>query len=137
MSLLTSIAFSLLWIPYMWGGNIPYTGLDCSGMVLIPLKKIDLIPEKTDLSAQGIYDHLINLKFSSCAPQEDCILFFGKSVQRITHIAIAINKTRMIEARGGGRTTNSIKGALRKNAQVDLTKIDRRKDLVASIKVEY
>jgi cell wall-associated NlpC family hydrolase len=137
MTLLTQVAFSLLWIPYIWGGNVPHTGLDCSGMVLITLKKAGIIPASYDLHSQGIYNHLIEKDFSSCEPEEDCILFFGSSTNRISHVAIAISETRMIEARGGGRTTNTIKEALRKNAMVDLTEISRRKDLVASIKVEY
>ena len=137
MTLLSQIAFSLLWIPYIWGGNSPMVGLDCSGAVQVPLKKVGVVPDIYDMTSQGIYNFLTTKKFSSCEPREDCILFFGKSIRRITHVAIAIDEKRMIEARGGNRTTNSIKEALKKNALVDLTNINHRKDLVASIKVEY
>ena len=137
MTLLTQLAFSLLWIPYVWGGNVPHTGLDCSGTVLVPLKKVGIIPEKYDLTSQSIHDYLLTKKFSSCEPQEDCILFFGKSSKRITHVAIAIDEKRMIGARGGNHTTKNIAAAIKRKAWVDFTEISRRKDLVACIKVEY
>ena len=64
---------------------------------------------------------------------EGCILFFGKSKDKITHVAYALSPTYMIEAAGGNRKCTSVEIANKLNAKVKVSPIKKRKDLVAVI----
>lgn len=135
-SMLTLYALSDIGIPYIFGGN-DMDGIDCSGFVLRPLKKVDIIHKDRDYTAQAIYDKLVKMGFSESEPGQDCILFFGQSTSKITHVSIAINKKAMIEASGGDSRCLLLEQAIKRDARVQINPIDRRSDLVASIKVKY
>lgn len=137
MTLLTMMAISMVNIPYIWGGNSPLTGLDCSGSVQIPLKKLGILDSEVDYWSQSIYNELIIKGFASSEPSQDCILFFGKATDKIKHVAVAISPTWMIEAKAGGRTIISVEKAIEMQAFVDFGKINRRSDLVSCIKIKY
>lgn len=106
--------------PYVWAGNHPTVGMDCSGYVCEVLRSVGYIGSE-DLSAQMIFD-----KFKSSIKNihRGSILFFGRSIDEITHVAIAINRELMIEAGGEGRV-NTDKGYVR------IRPINSRGDLVA------
>ena len=129
-------AYSHIDRPYIWGGNRPIDGFDCSGLVNFCLKQIGFLSSK-DRSSQMLYKTLVPLAMSS-EIKPDSILFFGKDVDSITHIAIAINQKLMIGASGGDSTTITIYNAVdRKDARVRIDKIESRKDLIASIYVNF
>ena len=123
--------------PYMWGGNGPYE-FDCSGLVIRCLHDSGItLP---DMTAQDLHTWAVDgNKGISCTPQDDCLLFFGDDVFSITHVAISISPTHMIEAGGAGR--NSLKMSKEelafKNARVRLKLIKSRKNLVSSIKIYF
>jgi cell wall-associated NlpC family hydrolase len=136
-TLLTLMAIQYLNTPYKWGGNT-YVGLDCSGLTLKCLHDVGVtLP---DMTAQSLY-HWAKEKdgFHSCEPEEDCLLFFGKNNKNISHIAIAMNNTHMIEAGGSGRESSimSTEDLARVDARVRIKPITNRKDLIESIKVYY
>ena len=135
-SFLILLAMQYLNVPYIYGGNNPLIGIDCSALVQLPLRKLKVIRDY-DHSAQMIYDDLIKNDYVSSEPEMDCILFFGRSVDRISHIAIALNEELMIEAASGGPKVTLEQHAIAKQAKVEFNRIDRRNDLVASIKVTY
>jgi cell wall-associated NlpC family hydrolase len=121
---LSNILLLYIGIPYVWGGNNPTIGLDCSGLVCEGLRSIGVIG-KADYNAQMLYDHLKEKSYlSKIAP--DSIIFFGKDTKNISHIAVAINKFQMVEAGGEGRIDTD-KGYVR------IRPIHSRKDLVATI----
>jgi cell wall-associated NlpC family hydrolase len=136
MALMTLMAMQYQNAPYRWGANGPFE-FDCSGLALKVLKDVGI--SLTDRTSQNLYNTLKGMSFSSCEPEHDCILFFGKSIDKITHVSIGISPTLMIEAGGAGR--NSLNMTMdqlaAKDARVRLSKINRRRDLVASIKVRY
>jgi len=135
---LTFLSIQYSTIEYRWGGNFPLTGLDCSGFVQIVLKKLGLLDSSVDHTAQMIYNALLkNEKCFSSKPNFNTILFFGKSVDQITHVAIGISDIWMIEARGGDSTCINRDASIAKNAFIETTRIDHRKDLVSCISVEY
>jgi cell wall-associated NlpC family hydrolase len=92
---------------YIWGGDgsgQKYNGWDCSGLVLEGLWAFGLY-DGPDTTAQGLHKSLKKsgwkeVPFDFIA--EGDVLFFGKSVESITHTALAIGEGLMIEAGGGG-----------------------------------
>lgn len=93
--------------PYVWGadGSGKFGGgFDCSGLVLECLWAFGLY-DGPDTTAQGLHKALKKsgwkeVPFDFIA--EGDVLFFGKSVESITHTALAIGEGLMIEAGGGG-----------------------------------
>ena len=122
---LAEIALLFFQTKYTWGGNTREYGFDCSGLVCECLRSIGKL-DKRDLTAQGIYDRYAARQTSSL--HRNAILFFGESVEKITHIAIALNPTQMIEAGGEGRVET-------KNGYVRIRPISNRSDLVAAIRI--
>lgn len=106
--------------PYVWGGESEAEGgYDCSGFVFSVLNKCGMKVPRT--TAQGY--SALGKKVSNI--QSADLLYFGKSVKRITHIAIAINSTQMIESQGNSKNTKTNKGK-----GVSITNISHRSDLV-------
>lgn len=106
--------------PYVWGGESEAEGgYDCSGFVYSVLNKCGMKVART--TAQGY--SALGKKVSNI--QSADLLYFGKSDKRITHIAIAINSTQMIESQGNSKNTKTNKGK-----GVSITNISHRSDLV-------
>lgn len=123
-------------VPYKWGGST-YRGLDCSGFILKALHDYGLtLP---DMTAQGIYYWALKQDENfNCEPTEtDCLLFFGSSVERITHIEASLGGGFMIGASGAGRDSldMTFEELAQKDARVKIKRISSRRDLVASIKL--
>lgn len=124
-------------LPYIWGGSHPSQGYDCSGLVQEILASVGFDPIG-DQTAQTLYNSLLN----SCillgkVPQAGAILFFGSSLNEITHVAFAIDDRHMIEAGGGGSTSKTVKDAIGQGAFVRVRPIASRKDLVACLLPKY
>tara|TARA_R110000868_G_scaffold262381_10_gene520744 strand:- start:488 stop:934 length:447 start_codon:yes stop_codon:yes gene_type:complete len=124
-------AFQWVGTPYRWGGDDP-SGIDCSGLVQECLKSIGKNPPGGDKTADGIYRALLQYRKSSNA-EKGCILFFGDHDEKITHTAIAIDRTFMVEAGGGGSRTKTTGDAWAQNAWVRIRPIATRKNLVAAM----
>lgn len=114
------VARGYLGQPYVWGGESEAEGgYDCSGFVYSVLNKCGMKVPRT--TAQGY--SALGKKVSNI--QSADLLYFGKSVKRITHIAIAINSTQMIESQGNSKNSKTNKGK-----GVSITNISHRSDLV-------
>ena len=81
-----------------------------------------------------LYDYFIE-KGNGSGIQKRSLLFFGKSTKSITHVALAIGHSQMIESAGGGRNVITEDDAIRENAMVRIRPIVSRDDLVAAIKL--
>ena len=106
--------------PYVWGGESDSEGgYDCSGFVYSVLNKCGMkVPRTTAQGYSALGKKVTNIQGAD-------LLYFGKSVKKITHIAIAINSTQMIESIGNSKNTKSNKGK-----GVTITNISHRHDLV-------
>lgn len=136
MERLVKYAMTLVGIPYLWAGNSPSFGYDCSGLVqeLLASEGIDPIGDQT---AQALLDHFRNQGSLLPIPQAGALLFFGKSATQISHVALAINYFQMLEAGGGDSTTTTREIAAKQGAMVRVRPISRRKDLVSIIMPKY
>lgn len=136
MDLLIRYAFSFVGVPYVYGGNNPISGLDCSGYVCEVLRFGGVIGNKEDLGAQGLYDRLErDSSFGLRGP--GCLAFFGKSLTEITHVAFMVDTFRIIEAGGGDSTTTSVEEAKKRSAFVRGRLLTYRGDLVGTLKPKY
>lgn len=121
-------------VPYIWGGDDPMKGLDCSGLVQELLAIIGLDPIG-DQTAQALRDHLktVGTERPFILGHTGELVFFGKSTKEITHVGMIISGNIMIEAGGGGSKTVDLNSAISQNAFVRLRPVGRRKDLVSAI----
>lgn len=106
--------------PYVWGGESEAEGgYDCSGFVFSVLNKCGMkVPRTTAQGYSALGRTVTDIRSAD-------LLYFGSSTKRITHIAIAINGTQMIESIGNSKNTKTNKGK-----GVSITNISRRHDLV-------
>lgn len=137
MNVITQVAFSFLNIPYFWGGKNPLTGFDCSGLVEAILDSLGISPPGV-ARAQDIYHHFM-VEGRAVGEYETvgALVFYGKSTNAITHVAMMINDYQVIEAGGGDETTVSPGAAARRGAYVRIRPTDYRKDQVAVIFPAY
>jgi len=130
----------LLGTPYIYGGNNPLEGMDCSGAVLEVLKAVG-IWKNGDTTSQGLYDHFAKSgrDMTSAAKMPNVlrapdILFFGESKTEISHVALYYGFQLMWESGGGGSSTKTLEDAKKAGAFVRLRPMDLRGDLVAILR---
>jgi len=112
-------------LPYIWGGDDPIKGFDCSGLCIEALRGVGRLPRKGDWSA-----HTLSTMFPPISgPQEGALVFYG-SPTKITHVAYCINDKFCIEAGGGGKDNQDIEDAIYNNAYVRQRSILSRGDIV-------
>lgn len=114
-------------LPYIWGGQSPFLGYDCSGFVQECLASIGKDP-RGDQTAASLYNYL-KVYTRPDILRRGSILYFGKSKDKITHVALALSPRIMIEAGGGGSKTLTAEDAKALDARVRVRPI--RNDLVA------
>ena len=122
-------------VPYKWGGTNPLEGFDCSGLVVWGYQRIGMIGSTEDYSAAALMKKFWEYRVPD--PVRGALLFFGPALGDIRHIGVAISERMMIEAGGGGRTTQTFQDALKDRALVRRSKIFSRKDLQAVVFPEY
>lgn len=113
--------------PYIWGGQAPATGFDCSGLIVWAMREAG---RKTDdLSAAGLYDEYHRNKVLPAAIRPGCLAFYGNT-EDIAHVMVVIDvwpvKYKGLPAyvvcgaRGGDSGTKSIDIAAAEAAFVDV-----------------
>lgn len=113
---------------------MPGFALDCSGATCEALKSVGVLSTFEDFSSRDLREALLVRGHKSTKNiSRGAILFFGQSKEYPTHVAIAIDDKRMIEAGGGNSSTLTIEIARARNAFVRVRPI--RKDLVDAIRL--
>lgn len=110
--LAVQIAWALYGNPYLWGGDDPMAGFDCSGFVIEILKGVGLLPHKGDWTAEDLYRMFKSREV--LVPQKGCLAFWGAT--KMTHIEFCLDELFCIGAGGGGSQTNTLADAIRQNA---------------------
>ena len=127
-SVLYAYLISMAGTPYIWGGDDPIAGFDCSGLAMEFLQAAGALPHGSDYSSQGLYDLYGHRPVK--VPRFGDLAFYGKSANRVTHVAIYLGDGRVIEAGGGGRNTNTADDAIGNNAYVRIRPWNYRGDFV-------
>lgn len=111
----------LLGKPYVWGGeSMAEGGFDCSGALYVAANRAGY---KVVRSSAQKYSMLGKKILVGQHMPGDC-LFFGTSVNHITHCALYIGNGLMIESRGSRRNTKNNPGR-----GVMISNVNRRSDL--------
>ena len=115
------LAIKLAWkmwgLPYLWGGDDPMEGFDCSGMVVEILKSVGVLPRKGDWTAFGLYSLFVNKEVDSVSP--GCLVFWSNN-SYIVHVEFALTDELCIGASSGGRRTLTWRDAVRQNAYIKI-----------------
>lgn len=121
--------------PYIWGGNNPLIGFDCSGFVCEVLKSHGYLKHNIDYSANDLLNYSKRYFLKKDTPIKADLLFFGTNPNMACHVAIALNNKLMIESAGGNSKTKELSHAIKRNAFVKIRPIKYRNDLIAIYKV--
>jgi len=98
ISIAISYAKQFLGVPYLWGGT-SWRGLDCSGLVQLCYRMAGYILPR---DAHQQHDALSRSVGREKLQLGD-LIFFGR--ERITHVALALNKHEYIHAEGDNQVT--------------------------------
>jgi len=89
-------AMHLLGTPYVWGGNLPHEGIDCSGFVIfVELKPFGIMEENEDKRAIDLYEMLKECVVEN--PYKACLVFYDN----FKHVELCIDETYSIGATQG------------------------------------
>jgi len=121
VSIATKIAWSMLNTPYIWGGDDPMKGFDCSGFVIEILKSLGLVSIYDDLTAAQIYEKF--KKYEQDSPDEGSLIFWSNNKGKIVHVEYAIDSEHTIGASGGGSKTLTVQDAINQNAYIKVRTI--------------
>lgn len=124
--------YSFLNIPYRWGGDDPIEGFDCSGAVIEWMAYLGIQPPK-DMTAQQLY-YYYSHQNDSDTKDLGTLVFYGKSLAHISHVALMIDQEKVIEFGGGNQFTRSEQQAANQNAFARIRHYTHRKDLLAVVK---
>ncbi len=124
-NLAIQIAWQWYGTPYLWGGDDPLAGIDCSGFIVELLKSVGILPEKGDWTANDLWLKFKAAKKETFYPRRGNLAFWGNN-QKMTHIEMCIDDDFCIGASGGGRRTTSLADAIRDNAFIKVRPINYR-----------
>ena len=124
------VAWSFLGRPYIWGGDDPVKGFDCSGFVIECLKSAGTLPRNGDWTANGLYNLFVRVK----DPYEGCLVFWRKTTKgKIIHVELCLNDKFSIGASGGGQHTITEQDAIDQNAYIKVRPFRSRKGVAGFV----
>ena len=113
-------AWQLVGKPYVWGGDDPMRGFDCSGLVIEILRAVGRLPEVFDCRAKDLFSRW-ELVYK---PMSGCLVFWG-NYGNISHVEFCIDDAVSIGASGGGSKTLTLQDAINQNAYIKPRPISR------------
>jgi len=119
-----SLARRLLFTPYIWGGNSPFIGFDCSGYIVYLYQAIGILPLNGDWTAAALGETFGNME--TLAPQAGGIVTYKNDRGHVSHIMLILNPELCIGAAGGGRWATTPDISKSRHAYVKILPIDYR-----------
>ena len=120
---------AMLGKPYIWGGDDPMRGYDCSGLAQDGFSMFAM-DDPQDSTADKMWNQWDQGYMESrrvAAAHLGDIIFFGKP-ERASHVAIAVDHRTMFHAGGGRQSTINREKAIAQNAFMKFAHIDSRLD---------
>jgi len=121
------VAIELAWrmwgMPYIWGGDDPVRGFDCSGMVVEILQSVGILPDG-DWTASMLYSRFAQKEVFQVKP--GCLVFWETSQGHIRHVEVCIGDGLSIGASGGGRHIRTHEDAILHNAFIKVRPVGGR-----------
>jgi len=110
------LAWKMYGTPYLWGGDDPLGGLDCSGLVVELLKSVGLLPLHGDWTANDLWERYQDKVVDK--PAYGCLVFLQYSNGHVRHVELCWDDEISIGASSGDRSTRNIERAIEQNAYV-------------------
>jgi len=105
--------------PYIWGGDNPLKGFDCSGLIVECGKSIGILPRQGDWTAQMLYARWLANEI--VYPQPGDLVFWGNSDKtKIVHVEIVISNELSLGASGGGSNNKDLQDAIEQDAYIKI-----------------
>ena len=123
-ALALDIAWKLYGVPYIWGGDDPIVGFDCSGLIVEILKSVGVLPLNGDWTAHDLWEYFKESKVD--APYFGCLVFWEAPNSRARHVEMILNDELSIGASGGRSTTTNLATASKQNAYVKIRPFEGR-----------
>jgi len=118
------IAWSFLGRPYIWGGDDPILGFDCSGFVIEILKSVGILPREGDWTAEGLWQMFKENEVPY--PAKGSLAFWFNTDGRAVHVEFCLDEKVAIGASGGGRSVKTMQDAVQQNAYIKIRPIESR-----------
>ena len=110
-------------LPYLWGGDDPLAGFDCSGLIIEILQAVGVLPHGSDFTADALYEKFqtkaIDRGYAAC-------LVFWYSGDKIIHVEMMVDDFHTVGASGGGSTTTDLAAAIDRNAFIKMRPLSYR-----------
>jgi cell wall-associated NlpC family hydrolase len=126
------IGFRFLGKPYIWGGDDPMAGFDCSGFCIELLKSVGSLPRTGDWTAHDLWVMFCQGGKPSWRehPDRGCLVFWwNKNKTRVIHVELCINDMLSIGASGGGSKNVTTQDAIDRNAYIKVRPIRSRANI--------
>lgn len=127
-----NLALKLQGVPYIYGGEHPWIGLDCSGFVIWILQVFDVLPSG-DWNADTLFDMFGN----TTDPKPGDLCFYGRKVDNgfhVNHVMLYIGHLDgfpyCVGASGGDSEVTTVAIAKERNAMVKMKPVHYRKDFL-------
>jgi len=125
---IVNLALKLQGTPYIWGGNNPITGFDCSGFCIWILQVFDRC-ETGDWSSDGLRRKYPKVEIPSLGD----LCLYGK-YGAAKHVMLYIGKINGVDhcigASGGDSGVRDYNEAARRNAKVKIKPVSYRTDFL-------
>lgn len=122
-------AYRFIGLPYIYGGDDPIEGFDCSGLIHEILQAVGVEARNYDSTAHSLWVNFMVDGKEVAVPYTGCLVFYVNENDIASHVGFMIDDKHMIHAGGGRSTTRTRADAVRQNAYVRMDRYDYRDDL--------